>query len=180
VVEIETQRLLLRQWRDDDVEPYARICADAEVMRYIGGGAALTREQSEAQISDFVRHWEEHGFGLWAIEHKASGAFVGFVGLSHQDGWTESEHKREVGWRLDPAYWGRGFATEGAVASVRYGFEVLGLERIISIIQPENKASRRVAEKAGLSLQGETRWRGNGVVWYAVDRPGRETAQPEA
>jgi RimJ/RimL family protein N-acetyltransferase len=169
VVEIETARLLLRRWRYEDLDPYARICADPEVMRYIGEGAPLTREQSEAQISDFIRHWGERGFGLWAAEHKASGVFIGFVGLAHQDGWTEGEHKTEVGWRLDPSYWGRGLATEGAVASVRYGFEELGLERIISIIQPANAASRRVAEKAGLDLRGVTRWKGSDVVWYAID-----------
>jgi RimJ/RimL family protein N-acetyltransferase len=139
-------------------------------MRYIGGGAPLTWEESEAQISRFVRHWEERGFGLWAVEHEESGAFVGFVGLVYHEGWAEGEHKTEVGWRLDRAYWGRGLATEGALASVRYGFEELGLERVISIIQPENAASRRVAEKTGLTLQGETRWRGNDVVWYAIDR----------
>ncbi len=176
---VEPRGLLLRGWRDEDLEPYARLCADAAVMRYIGGGAPLTREESRAQISRFVRHWEERGFGLWAIEHRASGAFVGFVGLVHQDEWSEDEHKTEVGWRLDPAYWGWGLATEGAVASVRYGFEELGLERIISIIQPENMASRRVAEKAGLSLRGETRWQGNDVVWYAVDCPNRDTSQPD-
>ena len=177
MVEIGTARLLLRRWHDEDLEPYARICADAGVMRYIGSGFPLSREQSEAQISGFVRHWDQRGFGLWAVEHKATGAFIGFVGLAHQDGWTESEHKTEIGWRLDPAYWGRGLATEGAVASVRYGFEELGLERIISIIQPENAASRRVAEKAGLTLRGETRWRGDDVVWYAIDRI---TSLPEA
>jgi RimJ/RimL family protein N-acetyltransferase len=170
VNEVETRRLLLRQWRSEDLDPYARICADAEVMQYIGSGVPLTREQSEAQISRFVRHWDEHGFGLWAVEHRTSGAFVGFVGLVHQDEWIEGEHKTEVGWRLDPAYWGKGFATEGAVAGVRYGFEELGLERIISIIQLANAASRRVAEKAGLTPQGEVRWRGNDVIWYAIDR----------
>ena len=108
---------------------------------------------------------------MWAVEHKASGAFIGFVGLVYQDGWTEGEHNTEVGWRLDPAYWGEGLATEGAMASVRYGLGELGLERIISIIQPENLASRRVAEKAGLTLRGETCWRDNDVVWYAIDRP---------
>ncbi len=135
-------------------------------MRYIGGGSPLTREQSEAQISDFVRHWEERGFGLWAAELRESGDLVGFVGLVYQDEWSETE----VGWRLDRAYWGRGLATEGAVASLRYGFEELGLGRIIAIIQPENSASRRVAEKAGLTLRGEARWRGNAVVWCAIDR----------
>ena len=162
------------------MEPYARMCADPEVMRYIGDGATLTREQSEGQISRFVRHWEERGFGLWALEEKASGAFVGFVGLLHHDDWPEGDHKVEVGWRLDRAHWGGGFATEGAAASVRYGFERVGLERIISIIQPANLASRRVAEKVGLTRRGETRWRGSDALWYAVDRPEWEATQAEA
>jgi RimJ/RimL family protein N-acetyltransferase len=169
VVEIETARLQLRQWREGDLDAYDRICADPEVMQYIGSSAPLTREQSEAQIASFVRHWEEHGFGLWAVEHRASGVFIGFIGLTYHDDWPY-EHKTEVGWRLDRAYWGHGLATEGALASLRYGFEGLGLERIISIIRPANLASRRVAEKAGLTLQGETRWQGVDVVWYAIDR----------
>jgi RimJ/RimL family protein N-acetyltransferase len=96
---------------------------------------------------------------------------VGFAGLAHQADWAEGGHKTEVGWRLDRAFWGRGLATEAAKASVAYGLEKVGLERIISIIQPENTASRRVAEKAGLTLRGETSWRNSKVVWYAVDRP---------
>jgi RimJ/RimL family protein N-acetyltransferase len=170
MVEVEMERLLLRGWRDADVEPYARMCNDLEVMRFIGDGSTLTREQSDGQISRFVRHWDERGFGLWALEEKESETFVGFAGLVHQEDWVEDEHKTEVGWRLDRAFWGRGLATEAARASVAYGFETLGLERIISIIQPENHASRRVAEKAGLSLRGEALWRGTPVVWYAVDR----------
>ena len=170
MVEVETERLLLRRWRDEDLEPYARMCADPEVMRFIGNGSVLTREESDGQILRFLRHWDERGFVLWVLEEKEGGAFVGFAGLAHQEDWVEGAHKTEVGWRLDRAFWGRGLATEAARASVAYGFETLGLERIISIIQPENRASRRVAEKAGLSLRGETRWRGTTVLWYAVDR----------
>ena len=168
MTEVETARLLLRRWREEDLEPYARICADAEVMRYLPG--TMTREQSEEQAARFVRHWEERGFGLWAVEEKTSGAFIGFIGLIRHDDWPEGEHKTEFGWRLDRRFWGRGLATEGAGASVRYGFEELGLERIISITTPNNVASRRVMEKTGLSLRGETRWRGHDVVWYAMDR----------
>jgi RimJ/RimL family protein N-acetyltransferase len=168
VTELETARLLLRLWREDDLDAYARICADPEVTRYVIG--PLSRQESEEQVWRFVRHWEERGFGLWAVEHRASGGFIGFIGLLHQHDWPIGEHKTEVGWRLDRAYWGRGLATEGARASVRYGFEELGLERIISIINPQNLASRRVAEKAGLTLHGEVRFRGYDAVWYAIDR----------
>ncbi len=156
-LELETEWLLLRGWLDRDLEPYARICAEPEVMRFIGDGSTLTRKQSGEQISYFVRHWQERGFGLWAVEEKASGAFVGFAGLAHQEDWIQGERKIEVGWRFGRAFWGRGLATEVARASVDYGFEGLGLEGIFSIIQPENRASRRVAQKAGLTLRGETR-----------------------
>ena len=168
MTEIETERLLLRQWREGDLEAYARICADTKVMRYLP--ATLSREKSLEQMAGFVRHWEEQGFGLWAVEERASGKFIGFVGLMRHDDWREGEHRTEVGWRLGRAHWGRGLATEGALASVRYGFEGLGLARIISITLPENAASRGVMEKAGLTYRGETRWRGHDVVWYAIDR----------
>ena len=174
MIEIETEKLFLRRWLREDLEPYARLCADPEVMRFIGNGSTLNREQSAEQVSRFVRHWDERGFGLWVLEEKESGAFVGFAGLSYQEDWPEGEHKTEVGWRLDRAFWGRGLATEAAKASVTYGLETLELERLISIIQPGNVASRRVAEKAGLTLRGESHWRNSKVVWYAIDRGQRE------
>jgi RimJ/RimL family protein N-acetyltransferase len=170
LIEIETEKLLLRRWLEEDLKPYARLCADPGVMRFIGQGSTLAREDSEGQISRFSQHWDERGFGLWALEEKEGGAFIGFAGLAHQEDWTEDRHKTEAWWRLDRAFWGRGLATEAAKASVTYGLETLGLERIISIIQPGNTASRRVAEKAGLTPRGETRWRGTLVVWYAIDR----------
>ena len=173
--EIGTERLLLRAWRESDLDPYARMCSDPEVMRYLP--APLDRRQSEEQIAGFVRHWEERGFGLWTVEHRATGAFVGFVGLLRVENWPEGG-ATEVGWRLERSFWGRGLATEGARASLRYGFEVLDLERIISITLPENAASRRVMEKAGMTLRGETRWKGREVVWYAAERGDREGRLP--
>jgi ribosomal-protein-alanine N-acetyltransferase len=151
------------------------MCADSEVMRHFP--YVLTREESEAQVERFVRHWEQCGFGLWAVEEKAYGAFIGFVGLRYNEEWSEGEHKTEVGWRLDRAWWNRGLATEGALASLGYGFEVLELERIISFTVPENAASRRVMEKCDLVQQGETRWKGLDHVWYALDRRYWEAAE---
>jgi RimJ/RimL family protein N-acetyltransferase len=173
--ELETDRLLLRQWREEDLDPYARICADPEVMRYLPG--ILTREESAKQIERFVRHWEEHGYGLWAIEEKKTGTFIGFIGLLRQDDWSEGEHKVEVGWRLDRSFWGNGLATEGALASLRYGFNRLKLPRIISICDPRNSASWRVMEKCGLTYQGEIHWRGYEDIWYAIDRDEWEADQ---
>jgi RimJ/RimL family protein N-acetyltransferase len=168
VNELETARLLLRPWREEDLDAYARICSDPEVMRYMS--STMTRDQAAQQMERWIRHWEERGFGLWAVEEKATRVFIGRIGLLYHDDWPEDEHKTEVGWLLDRSHWGRGLATEGALASLRYGFEELGLERIISITKPANLASRRVMEKAGLTYRGETRWRDMDVVWYAVDR----------
>ena len=168
IPEIRTERLLLRAWRESDLDPYARMCSDSEVMRHLP--RVLDREESEEQIASFVRGWEERELGIWAVEHRATGAFVGFIGLMHQEGWREREHKIEVGWRLERSFWGRGLATEGARASLRYGFEEMDLESIISITLAENAASRRVMEKAGLTSRGGTSWKGYEVVWYAVDR----------
>ncbi len=137
-------------------------------MRYLSG--TITREQTEEQMARFVYHWEERSFGLWAVEEKASGAFIGFIGLLDHGDWPEGEHKTEVGWRLDRSCWGRGLATEGALASLRYGFEKLRLERIISITLPQNLASQQVMETCRLALQGEVRWRGYEVVWYSIER----------
>lgn len=169
---IETERLLLRAWREEDVGPYARLCADPVVMRHFP--ATLTHEESATQAARFARHWEERGFGLWTVEHKLDGVFIGFVGLNLQEDWPVGEHRIEVGWRLDRAYWNRGLATEGARASLGHGFGEVGLERVISMAVPENLASRRVMEKSGLTLRGNVRWRGLDHVWYAIDRRGWE------
>lgn len=149
------------------------MCADGEVMRYLLGGAGgtMSRGEVEAQVSRFVRHWEERGFGLWAVEEKGSGAFVGRIGLMRHDTWPLPD-KIEVGWVLDRSRWGLGYATEGALASLRFGFGELGLERVISIAFPQNAASRRVMEKVGLSCEGDEHWRGVDLVWYAADRNG--------
>lgn len=164
----ETARLRLRLWRDDDLDAYARICADPEVTRYLSTGEPMTREHCARQMRDFMAHWDEHGFGLWAVEHKEDDRFLGFIGLSTH-AWFPGI---EVGWRLDREYWGRGLASEGAAESLRFGFEDLALDRIVSIHQPANVASRRVMEKNGLTFDLETVLPHNQMlVWvYAITR----------
>ena len=179
MAEIETERLLLRHWRDQDLDAYARICADTEVTRYLGRGP-LSREQSRQQLTRFAAHWQRWGYGLWAVEEKVSGMLVGRIGLIHHEEWHEGEGEREVevGWMLERSRWGRGLATEGALASLGYGFGVLGLARVISIVQPANAASRRVMEKCGLTLHGASRYRAVDVVWYAIDQATWRARQP--
>jgi RimJ/RimL family protein N-acetyltransferase len=149
---VETERLLLRPWRpDEDLDPLAALNAEPEVMRWIAPNRPLRRDESAAQLERIVAHWDEHGFGLWAVEPRAEAAgCIGFAGLAIPSFLPDVLPAVEVGWRLAPAWWGRGLATEAARASVRYGFETLGLSAVISTIEPGNERSLRVAEKLGM------------------------------
>jgi ribosomal-protein-alanine N-acetyltransferase len=168
-LDLRTARLVLRRWRADDLEPYARLLADPQVVRYISGSRPLPRQRVEAFCADFVTQWDQLGFGPFAAIHKPSGRWIGQVGLNRLAEWPDV-HCVEVGFELLRPYWGQGLATEGAIASLGFGFETHGLERIISVANPANLASRRVMEKAGLTYQGVTPYRGNQAVWYAIDR----------
>jgi RimJ/RimL family protein N-acetyltransferase len=170
---IETERLILREWRDEDLEPFARINADPEVMTYLNGGDRMTLEETRTMLNDRVRkHWEEHGYGWFAVDLKETGAFIGFVGLHIPVFLPEVFPAVEVGWRLDRSVWNRGLATEGARASLRFGFEDLDLDRIISIRHRDNLASGRVMDKLGMTLDRETTLPANGwpLLIYALER----------
>ena len=146
VPEIETERLLLRAFTPDDFEAFAAMRADAEVMRFIGQAGPRTREQAREWLEENERGWIETRFGIWAVVEKANGELAGWCGLARLDGTEEVE----VGYGLGRRAWGRGLATEAARASLRYGFERLGLRRIVAVVYPANHASRHVVEKLGL------------------------------
>jgi RimJ/RimL family protein N-acetyltransferase len=145
---IETERVLLRQWRPADAEPFAALNADPEVARYLRG--PMTREDSDELIARIRAHWDEHGFGLYAMEVKDTGSFAGFAGLAIPSFLPEMLPAVEVGWRLARAPWGHGYATEGARACLAHGFGELDLEQILALIDPRNGASVRVAERLGM------------------------------
>jgi len=150
---IETERLLLRPWRPAaDLDGLAALNADPAVMRWVAPNRPLRRDETAELLERIVRHWDEHGFGLWAVvpRHEPDAACVGFAGLAIPSFLPAVLPAVEVGWRLAPAWWNRGLATEAALASVRYGFETLGLSAMISIIEPGNERSLRVAEKLGM------------------------------
>jgi RimJ/RimL family protein N-acetyltransferase len=163
---IETERLILRMFRESDTDAYAEMVADPEVMRFLGGGKPASREEAWRNMAMIVGHWHLRGYGMWAVEEKAGGEMVGRVGCWKPEGWPGLE----VGWTLRRRFWGRGYATEAARASIDYAFTTLGQTRVISLIAPENVNSIRVAERLGEKPVGEWEVFGTKVIIYAVGR----------
>ena len=166
---LETERLLLRPFRNADLDEYAAMCADPEVMKYLGTGVTLNRADAWRSMAGFLGHWELLGFGMWALEEKASGRLVGRAGFLDPPGWPAFE----LGWTLGRPHWGRGFATEAAQRALRYAFEELGRERVIHLIRAGNEPSVRVAERLGARLAGEVELLGAPARVYESLRPGR-------
>ena len=154
--EIETERLLLRRWVPDDHASFARMCGDPGVMRHIGDGSRRSAEEASRDIERFGREWEARGFGLFAVEVKRTGRFIGFTGLSSPEFLPEVLPAVEIGWRLTRSSWGQGYASEAAGAALAFGTEDLGLTDIVSIGQTANGASMRIMEKLGLVFDRRT------------------------
>ena len=146
---LATDRLLLRQWRDADREPFAAMNADPEVMRYFP--KLLTREESDALIDNQGLVLDLRGWGLWAVEVVGGAPFVGFVGLAEPQFDAHFTPCVEVGWRLAREHWGRGYATEAARAVLAVGFDELGLDEIVALTTSANARSRRVMERLGMT-----------------------------
>lgn len=170
---VETERLVLRMFRDSDTDAYAEMVADPEVMRFLG--KPVSRMEAWRNMAMIVGHWHLRGYGMWAVEERASGELVGRVGCWRPEGWPGIE----VGWTLRRAYWGRGYATEAARASLEYGFEELKQTRIISLIAPENIASIRVAERLGETPGDDFEIFGMKAVIYGIERETWEARRPE-
>ena len=146
--QLRTDRLLLRGWRPEDLEPFAELNADREVMRHYP--APLDREQSDALAEQSGRSIAGRGWGLWAVEVIDGAPFVGFVGLAVPGFDAPFMPAVEVGWRLARPFWGHGYATEAARAAVAYGFDELALDEIVSFTTGANERSQRVMERLGM------------------------------
>jgi RimJ/RimL family protein N-acetyltransferase len=156
--ELSTPRLRMRSWRTQDEAPMAAINRDPEVTRY------LNRPVDETSVQAFFRlvtaHWDEHGFGFWALESRepgSEGRFVGFVGVAYPTFLPELAARPELGWRLAREAWGRGLASEAARAARDDAFARLRLPELISIIHPENARSRRLATRLGMAVERQVR-----------------------
>jgi RimJ/RimL family protein N-acetyltransferase len=153
VPELRTERLVMRGFREDDLDEWAAICADPEPMRWVGEADALSREEAWRRMVYLIGHWEVRGFGHWALVEHATGRLVGRAGLYRPEGWPGLE----VGWLVAREHWGRGFAPEAGRAALEWARDELGADRVISLITDENERSARVAEKLGMSVEGRTR-----------------------
>jgi RimJ/RimL family protein N-acetyltransferase len=148
VIELRTERLLLRPWRDDDLEPFASLNADPRVMRHFP--SVLTRAESDALAERIRAGLERDGLGLLAAETRDEARFIGFVGLARPKLSMPFSPCVEIGWRLAAEHWNQGYATEAARECVRWAFEDLGLDELVSFTAADNAASRRVMEKLGM------------------------------
>ena len=147
--ELRTERLVLRPWRESDRAPFAALNADPEVMRHFP--APLTRRESDAMVDAVTENFATRGWGLWAVEVVDGPAFVGFVGLNVPGFEAVFTPCVEVGWRLAKEHWNQGYASEGARAALRYGFEVVGLDQILSWTATTNAPSQAVMQRIGMT-----------------------------
>lgn len=148
IIELDTERLRLRQWRASDRAPFAELNADPRVMEFFP--ARLDRQASDALAQRIETKIAARWWGLWAAELRATGEFIGFIGLQPPIAQLPCSPCVEVGWRLAQRYWGKGLATEGARAALAFGFEKLGLDEIVSFTVPANRRSRAVMERLGM------------------------------
>jgi RimJ/RimL family protein N-acetyltransferase len=160
-----TDRLRLRSFRGSDLDDYAALRADPEVARYLSSGV-WDRDRTWRHMAFLLGHWQLLGTGTWAVERREDGAFLGLIGFSEPEGWPGFE----LAWTLARRWWGYGYATEGAQAALEHAFTVWNRDRVISLIQAENRASLRVAERLGESLQGRTDLYGREMLRYGIDR----------
>jgi len=165
-IKLESERLRLRWFREDDLEQFCQICSDAEVMRFLGDGRPMTEMEVWRQMATFMGHWYFRGYGIWAVEEKSSGKVIGRIGFMNPAGWPGFE----LGWTLGRESWGKGYATEGAQRALEYAFSEMNRDHVISLIAPENVASIRVAERLGEKVEGRTEVLGRNVYIYGIGR----------
>jgi RimJ/RimL family protein N-acetyltransferase len=163
---LETERLILDTWQNDDWSVLRPIATDVEVMRYITGGVAWSDERIRSFVDRQIDTYSTRGFCRWKLLEKPANNFVGFCGPGF---WRDAEAP-EIGWWLARSCWGRGLATEAAITALRDAFERVRLDRVISVAMPDNKASTRIMEKLGLTFDGEFESQGTRLVRYAMNR----------
>ena len=170
---LETERLTLRSFREDDVRALHELSQDPEVVRYVGDRRAPTHQEAWRAVAGWLGHWAMRGYGQWAIEERSSGRFIGRAGIINPVDWPGPE----VGYLLGRAYWGRRYATEAATAAMAWGFEQFGFPDLLSLIDPDNAASIAAATRLGETPRGETELWGHRLLVYGISRGEWEASQ---
>ena len=163
---LETERLTLRPFREDDVRALFELSQDADVVRYVNDGRMPTLFESWRLVASWLGHWVLRGYGQWAIEERASGRFIGRAGIINPADWPGPE----VGYLLGRDWWGRGYATEAARAAMEWGFREIGFADLLSLIDPANAASIAVATRLGETPRGETELMGHSLRVYGISQ----------
>ncbi|MDQ1381638.1 MAG: hypothetical protein QOJ71_2357 [Actinomycetota bacterium] len=169
VPELRTDRLVLRAFAQGDFEPFARIVSDPEVVRYLDDGLPISRQECWRGLALFIGHWQLRGYGWWAVEDRRTGDFLGRIGLYNPEGWPGIE----IGWLLRRDAWGTGLATEGAAAALTFAFDVIRADHVISLIDPRNTRSIRVAEKLGETYEQRLQHNNRNLLVYGTHNPTR-------
>ncbi|MFI5976138.1 GNAT family N-acetyltransferase [Streptomyces sp. NPDC051452] len=154
MTEIHTPRLLLRRWLDDDVVPLSDIHADPEVMRWVGDGTPRSLEETSQDIEDWEEEWDDEGFGMFAVELLGSGELAGAVGLYRADSPPVVADQVAIGWRLGRQFWGQGYASEAAQATLEFALQDRGLDRVVAACRTGDTASTNVLHKLGMRPAG--------------------------
>ncbi|MFI7385115.1 GNAT family N-acetyltransferase [Streptomyces sp. NPDC049813] len=166
MTEIRTPRLLLRRWSpDDDLAPLADIQADPAVMQHIGDGAPLSLDETAESIERWEDEWDDEGFGVFAVELLGSGELAGAVGLYVPDAPPQIADHIGIQWRLGRQFWGQGYASEAAQASLEFALQDRGIDRVVAAVPDGDTSSPKVLAKLGMAQTGQT----NGIRLYAID-----------
>jgi RimJ/RimL family protein N-acetyltransferase len=167
---LETERLRMRGWREEDLAPLAAFSADEEATRFLGGPSGT--DAAWRHMATLIGHWVLRGYGMWALEDRLSGRWIGYCGLWNPHGWPE----REIGWGLAGSARGRGLATEAARRARDFAYQELGWTTVISCIAPDNVASQRVAQRLGATLERSIELMGHAVAVYRHPAPSTSDA----
>ncbi|MFG2125958.1 GNAT family N-acetyltransferase [Streptomyces sp. NPDC048710] len=171
MTEIHTPRLLLRRWLDDDLVPMSEIHADPHVMRWVGDGTPRSFEETSQDIEAWEEEWDEEGFGIFAVELLGSGELAGAVGLYLADSPPAVADQVAIGWRLGRQYWGQGYASEAAQATLEFALQDRGLDRVVAVCRTSDTASANVLDKLGMRATGTTQdpETGHDLRVYGID-----------